>query len=151
MNNGKAKRVFDFSLLNRVFSFAAPYKRHFYVSIFLTVLLAALSPLRPYLIQLTVDKYISSQWMQMLITITIIQIGVLLVETCMRFFFTFMTNWLGQSVIKDLRVAVYRKVRVFNVTKDHLFCIKTFLFFMPAIRMGVVAFIGCSKCAGNGH
>lgn len=116
MNNGKAKRVFDFSLLNRVFSFAAPYKRHFYVSIFLTVLLAALSPLRPYLIQLTVDKYISSQWMQMLITITIIQIGLLLVETCMRFFFTFMTNWLGQSVIKDLRVAVYRKVTRLNLS-----------------------------------
>ncbi len=116
MNNGKAKRVFDFSLLNRVFSFAAPYKRHFYVSIFLTVLLAALSPLRPYLIQLTVDKYISSQWMQMLVTITIIQIGLLLVETCMRFFFTFMTNWLGQSVIKDLRVAVYRKVTRLNLS-----------------------------------
>lgn len=116
MNNGKAKRVFDFSLLNRVFSFAAPYKRHFYVSMFLTVLLAVLSPVRPYLIQLTVDKYISNQWMQMLVIVTILQIVMLLIETAVRFFFSYITNWLGQSVIKDLRVAVYRKVTRLNLS-----------------------------------
>lgn len=116
MNNGKAKRVFDFSLLNRVFSFAAPYKRYFYVSMFLTVLLALLSPVRPYLIQLTVDKYITNQWVQMLVIVTIIQVVMLLLETLVRFFFSYITNWLGQSVIKDLRVAVYRKVTRLNLS-----------------------------------
>ncbi|WP_346317448.1 ABC transporter ATP-binding protein [Chitinophaga sp. YIM B06452] len=116
MNNGKAKRVFDFSLLNRVFSFAAPYKRYFYVSMFLTVLLALLSPVRPYLIQLTVDKYITNQWVQMLVIVTIVQIVMLLLETVVRFFFSYITNWLGQSVIKDLRVAVYRKVTRLNLS-----------------------------------
>ncbi|RPD38768.1 ABC transporter ATP-binding protein [Chitinophaga barathri] len=116
MNNGKAKRVFDFSLLNRVFSFAAPYKRYFYVSMFLTVMLALLSPVRPYLIQLTVDKYITNQWTQMLVIVSIIQIVMLLIETAVRFFFSYITNWLGQSVIKDLRVAVYRKVTRLNLS-----------------------------------
>src|SRR5687768_9923783 len=116
MNNGKAKRVFDFSLLNRVFSFAAPYKRYFYISMFLTVLLALLSPVRPYLIQLTVDKYITNQWVQMLVIVTIIQVVMLLLETLVRFFFSYITNWLGQSVIKDLRVAVYRKVTRLNLS-----------------------------------
>ncbi|MBO9152463.1 ABC transporter ATP-binding protein [Chitinophaga sp. GCM10012297] len=116
MNNGKAKRVFDFSLLNRVFSFAAPYKRYFYISMFLTVLLALLSPVRPYLIQLTVDKYISNQWMQMLVIVTVIQVIMLVIETGVRFFFSYITNWLGQSVIKDLRVAVYRKVTRLNLS-----------------------------------
>lgn len=116
MDNVKAKKqVFDFSLLKRVFSFAAPYKRYFYLSMFLTVMLALLSPVRPYLIQLTVDKYITNQWAQMLMVITIIQIVMLLLETAVRFFFSFLTNWLGQSVIKDLRVAVYRKVTRLNL------------------------------------
>lgn len=116
MDNVKAKKqVFDFSLLKRVFSFAAPYKRYFYLSMFLTVMLALLSPVRPYLIQLTVDKYITNQLVQMLVIVTIIQVAMLLIETAVRFFFSFLTNWLGQSVIKDLRVAVYRKVTRLNL------------------------------------
>ncbi len=115
MNKDKSRRVFDFSLLKRVFSFAAPYRRYFYVSMFLTVLLALISPVRPWLIQQTVDKYITNQWTQMLVLITIVQIGLLLVETAVRFFFSYITNWLGQSVIKDLRVAVYRKVVRLNL------------------------------------
>lgn len=110
------KRVFDVSLLKRVFTFAAPYRRYLYLSMFLTVLLALISPVRPYLIQLTVDKYISSEWIRMLMIITIIQVLLLLAETGMRFFFSYMTNWLGQSVIKDLRVAVYRRVVSLNLS-----------------------------------
>ncbi|WP_298740855.1 ABC transporter ATP-binding protein [uncultured Chitinophaga sp.] len=116
MDNLTIKRVFDFSLLRRLFSFAAPYKRSFYLSMFLTVLLAVLSPLRPWLIQVTVDKYIANQWMRMLIIITIVQIGVLLLETLVRFFFGYLTNWLGQSVVKDLRVTVYKKIVRLNLS-----------------------------------
>ena len=72
--------------------------------------------MRPYLIQLTVDKYIAGQFMQMLITITIIQILLLLLETVMRFYFSYLTNWLGQSVVKDLRVTVYRKIIHLNLS-----------------------------------
>lgn len=116
MDNLTIKRVFDFSLLRRVFSFAAPYKGTFYLSMVLTVVLAVLSPLRPYLIQVTVDKYIASQWMRMLVIITIVQIGILLLETLVRFFFAYLTNWLGQSVVKDLRVTVYKKIVRLNLS-----------------------------------
>jgi len=81
----------------------------------LTVLLAVISPMRPYLIQLTVDKYIANQMMQMLIYISIIQIGLLLLETVFRFYFSYLTNWLGQSVVKDMRVAVYKKIVHLNL------------------------------------
>ena len=109
------KKVFDTGLLRRIFTFAVPYKRSFYLSMFLTVLLALISPMRPYLIQLTVDKYIAGQLMQMLIIVTIVQIVMLLVETVMRFYFSYLTNWLGQSVVKDLRVAVYKKIVHLNL------------------------------------
>lgn len=115
MDNLAVKKVFNFSLLRRIFSFAAPYKRSFYLSMFLTVVLAALSPARPYLIQLTVDKYIANQWVRMLIIVTLVQVVLLLLETLVRFFFSYLTNWLGQSVIKDLRVAVYKKVVRLNL------------------------------------
>lgn len=115
MDKVQKKKVFDVSLLRRVFSFAAPYRRYFYLSMFLTVMLALLSPVRPYLIQLSVDKYITNQWAQMLMIVTVIQIVMLLLETAVRFFFSYMTNWLGQSVIKDLRVAVYKKVIGLNL------------------------------------
>ena len=85
------------------------------MSMFLTVLLAVISPMRPYLIQLTVDKYISGQLMQMLIIITVVQVLLLLLETVMRFYFSYLTNWLGQSVVKDLRVTVYKKIVHLNL------------------------------------
>jgi len=116
MENLTIKRIFDFSLLRRLFSFAVPYKGSFYLSMALTIVLAVLSPLRPYLIQITVDKYITSQWMQMLVTITIIQVLLLILETVVRFFFSYLTNWLGQSVVKDLRVAVYKKIVHLNLS-----------------------------------
>ncbi|PUZ28016.1 antibiotic ABC transporter ATP-binding protein [Chitinophaga parva] len=115
MENIKVKKVFDFSLLRRLFTFAGPYRRSFYWSMVMTVLLALISPVRPYLIQLTVDKYIANNWIQALINISLIQVGMLLVETAMRFLFTYLTNWLGQSVVKDLRLAVYKKVSHLNL------------------------------------
>ncbi|ATL47077.1 antibiotic ABC transporter ATP-binding protein [Chitinophaga caeni] len=116
MENTAAKKVFNFSLLNRVFTFARPYRKSFILSMFLTVVLAVISPLRPYLIQLTVDKYIANAMVQMIVTITIVQIVLLLLETVVRFSFTYLTNWLGQSVIKDLRVTVFKKVIHLNLS-----------------------------------
>lgn len=115
MENLAVKKVLDLSLLRRIFSFAAPYKRSFYISMVLTVILAAISPLRPYLIQVTVDKYIANQLMQMLLLVTVVQVGLLILETIVRFFFSYLTNWLGQSVVKDLRVTVYKKIVHLNL------------------------------------
>lgn len=115
MENLAVKKVFDFSLLRRIFTFAAPYKRALYLSMVMTVIFAVISPLRPYLIQVTVDKYIANQLLQMLVTVTIVQIVLLAVETVVRFYFSYLTNWLGQSVVKDLRVAVYKKIVHLNL------------------------------------
>src|ERR1043165_4942803 len=124
MANGN-KKFFDFDLLKRVLRFAAPYKRRFWWSIALAVILAAFTPVRPILIQLTVDRYIAGDKnktyfngfsiTQMLVLITIIQILFLFLETTLRFYFTYITAWLGQNVVKDLRVKVYKKVLSLNL------------------------------------
>ena len=69
------------------------------------------------LIQLTVNKYITNEIAAMLINITLIQIGLILVETAMRFFFSFTTAVLGQSVVKDMRVATYKKIINLNLSQ----------------------------------
>ncbi|MBN8860506.1 MAG: ABC transporter ATP-binding protein [Sphingobacteriales bacterium] len=112
-----AKKLFDFTSLRRVFSYAAPYKRQMYTSVLLAIILAAMAPLRPWLIQLTVDKYIKGGFAQMVILITLIQIGLLLLETALRFSFSFLTSWLGQTVVKDMRTAVYKKIVHLNLSQ----------------------------------
>ncbi|HEY6502450.1 MAG TPA: ABC transporter ATP-binding protein [Chitinophagaceae bacterium] len=114
---GTKKTFFDFALLRRVFGYASPYKKKFYLSVALAIILAVITPVRPLLIQLTVDEYITHSIGYMIINITLIQIGLLLVETILRFLFSFMTNWLGQAVVKDMRVAVYKKILGLNLSQ----------------------------------
>ncbi|GAC1382777.1 MAG: ABC transporter ATP-binding protein [Ginsengibacter sp.] len=111
------KKIFDLSLLKKVFRFAAPYKSRFYGSILLSIVLAVISPLRPFLIQYTVNHFIKDKNQQWLLLITIIQIGMLLFETGLRFYFTYLTSWLGQSVVKDMRVTVYKKIIGLNLSQ----------------------------------
>src|SRR5687768_6806752 len=119
------KKIFDFSLLRRVFRYAKPYKRRFYISVILAIVLAAISPIRPWLIQLTVNDHIKEgqpladqlRLVEIVVTITIIQVGLLLLETVFRFYFTYITAWLGQTVVRDLRVFVYRKILRLNLSQ----------------------------------
>jgi len=123
----KKKKIFEFSLLGRVFRYAAPYKNRIYGSIALSILLAILAPLRPFLIQLTMNGYIrkgmapglslKERMEALIIWITILQVVLLLIETVARFYFSFITAWLGQTVVRDLRVDVYKKVLGLNLSQ----------------------------------
>ncbi len=81
----------------------------------LGILLAIITPLRPMLIQLTVDKYITNSMAKMVVYITLIQIGIIIIETLMRFVFSFTMAWLGQAVVKDMRVSVFKKILGLNL------------------------------------
>ena len=109
------KKVFDFSLLKRILAYASPYKQRYHASIVLAIVLAIMSPLRPWLINKTVNDYIQNSVAQMLIVITVIQIGIIILETVLRFFFSYFTAWLGQTVVKDLRIQVYQKIVGLNL------------------------------------
>ena len=111
------RKIFNFSLLQRVFHFAAPYKNKFYGSLVLSVVLAAIAPVRPFLIQVTINDGIKNNVNAFIIEITIIQVLLLLLETAGRFFFTFLTASLGQSVVKDLRVSTYNKILHLNLSQ----------------------------------
>jgi ATP-binding cassette subfamily B protein len=111
------KKIFDFALLKRVFSLARPYRKKVIWSLVLAILLAVLSPVRPYLIQITVNQYIRNGLLDWVVRITIIQAVFLVIETTFRFLFSFLTSWLGQTVVKDLRVKVFNKVIYLNLSQ----------------------------------
>ncbi|HEX6334957.1 MAG TPA: ABC transporter ATP-binding protein [Flavisolibacter sp.] len=109
------KRFFDVSLLRRVLQFTRPYRGKFIGSVVLAFVLAAFTPIRPYLIQKTVDDYITLKNLDWVIYITIIQIVFIFIETGLRFYFSYTTSWLGQTVIRDIRVKVFGKVLNLNL------------------------------------
>ncbi|MGB4843728.1 MAG: ABC transporter ATP-binding protein, partial [Ferruginibacter sp.] len=119
------KKIFNFSLLRRVFHFAAPYKNKFYGSLILAIVLAIIAPIRPFLIQLTINDGIKNDTTShfingaggFIIEITIFQIILLLFETGFRFLFTFSTASLGQSVVRDMRVSTYNKILHLNLSQ----------------------------------
>ncbi|MEI2708694.1 MAG: ABC transporter ATP-binding protein [Chitinophagaceae bacterium] len=128
MSEAAKKKVFNFSLLQRVFAFVGLYKKFFYISLLLAIVMAVFAPIRPLLIQLTINKAIgkaidSPSWLefflfskdisspaQFILWVTIFQIVFIIIETSIRFSFSFITAWLGQNVVKDMRVAVFKKV-----------------------------------------
>ena len=129
------KKVFDVSLLGRVFYFVKPYRSFFYMSLLLAIVMAVFAPVRPYLIQLTIDKATGKlihipHWLEavlfttdlsdatkFIIAVSIFQVIFLFIETTVRFLFTFITAWMGQSVVKDLRIAVYKKIIGLNLSQ----------------------------------
>ncbi|MFM9946718.1 MAG: ABC transporter ATP-binding protein [Saprospiraceae bacterium] len=106
----EASKKVNLSLLGRLFQLVAPYRFVFIVAAILTVTLAPLSILRPYLIQQMVDDYVFKGDPTGLTRIAIIVFALLLVETVFRYGFSYVTSWLGQSVIRDLRVRIFRHI-----------------------------------------
>jgi ATP-binding cassette, subfamily B, multidrug efflux pump len=115
-DNNIKKKKFDLNLLRRIFSFTTPYRKTLYLAMVLAVVLAFLSPLRPYLIKVSVDKYIGNNLLMGLVWISVFQFGVLLIESLLRFWFSYRANWLGQTVVNDMRNAVFNKVLHQNIS-----------------------------------
>lgn len=104
------QQIFDWQLLKRIMGLAAPFRKQFTIALSLAIVLALMAPIRPYLIQLTVDRDIMSLNLQGLVNMSIILIVVLLAETLLRYYFNFITGWLGQSVIKKLRTHIFSHI-----------------------------------------
>lgn len=109
------RQVFDFRLLGRIIRYASPYRRRLNSSIVLAIVLAVMAPIRPWLINTTVNDYIQQNVAEMVIRITIFQIALIILETVLRFFFSYYTAWLGQTVVRDLRVNVFKKILGLNL------------------------------------
>jgi len=103
-------KALDVKLLGRVLQYVKPYRRQFIWAALLTVLMAGLSPIRPFLIQITVDKYILNTDFNGLVRMSTLMLLLLVVQSAVQYFQTYLTNALGQSVILDLRTNVFNHI-----------------------------------------
>lgn len=110
------KNKIDFLLLGRVLALAKPYKLVFAAAAFLAVVLAPIAVYRPYLVKEMVDDYIFVNDIPGLTMMAMLFCGVLVLESILRYTFIFTTNWLGQTVIKDLRVRVFKHISSLKLT-----------------------------------
>lgn len=106
MNNNKI----DYLLLGRVLALAKPYKKVFLLAGVLTVVLAPLAILRPYIIKIMVDDYIFKFDIPGLTNMAMLLGVILMIDVALRYVFIYSTSWLGQSVIKDLRVRMFNHI-----------------------------------------
>jgi ATP-binding cassette subfamily B multidrug efflux pump len=110
------KNKIDFTLFSRVLELAKPYRSLFIFSGLLAIILAPLGVLSPYLIQQTVDKHILGLDGEGLLRMIMILAGVLILQSLLRYVFIYSTNLLGQSVIRDLRVRVFKHISSLKLT-----------------------------------
>ncbi len=110
MNNDKkdiAGKTYDVQLLQRILVYMKPYRSTFIWSVILTLAMAAAAPLMPVLIEYTIDNYVLKENSNGLIMMGVLMTALLLFQNGIRYFHTLLTNTLGQSVIRDLRVDVF--------------------------------------------
>jgi len=104
----KSGGIVDFKVLKRLFQYAKPFIKQFYLLVFLTVLLAALMPIRPLLVQQAIDKYVPLGDTGGLMTMMIILVAHLIILAVIQYWHTYLAGWVGQSIIKDIRIKLYR-------------------------------------------
>ncbi len=107
---GVTGKAFSFTLLRRVLAYVRPYRGIFFLSLSISFIFAFLSLVRPLLMRYTVDNYILLPDPPMLLNMTMLMLVVLIGEALVQFADTYLTNWIGQSIIRDLRVDVYRHI-----------------------------------------
>ena len=112
----KPNNSIDWQLLGRVLQLARPYRKLFVGSAILAVVLAPLSTLRPKLVQVMVDDYIFAYDIPGMTKVLLLLVGVLVLESGLRYVFIFSTNLLGQNVIRDLRVRVFDHISSLRLT-----------------------------------
>ena len=109
-------KIFDIKLFSKLLVFVKPYNNTFYGVMFTAILISLFSTLTPYLLKVVVDDYILVKNYEGMQSIILLMMLVLLFEVIFMYLFTYYANWLGQKVIKDLRVNVFQKIVRFKMS-----------------------------------
>ena len=115
MNKEKGK-IFDLKILSELMYFVKPYKGIYYFVIGAAILLSIFSTLSPYLLKVAVDDYIRPKDYYGMLLIISFMLAALILEVVFQFLFVYFANWLGQNVIHDLRVTLYKKIIGFKMS-----------------------------------
>ena len=106
----KSGNIIDWAVLKRLMKFVTPYKGSFYGLIVLTVLLGVLTPVRPILIQYTIDNDVAFGDYAGMINIMLLLMALLVLHSIAQYAHTYLSGWLGQQVIRDIRTKLYQHI-----------------------------------------
>jgi subfamily B ATP-binding cassette protein MsbA len=108
--------ILDIKLFTKLLVFVKPYNITFYGVLTSAILISLLSTLTPYLLKIVVDDYLLLKNYEGMRSIIMIMMVVLFLEVVFMYLFTYYANWLGQKVIKNLRVDVFQKILKFKMS-----------------------------------
>lgn len=106
----KTGNIVDFKVLQRLFGFAKPYMKQFYLLVFLTFFLAVLVPIRPLIVAQAIDVYVPKGDYSGLVTMLIILVLHLILSAVVQYAHTYLSGWVGQTIIKDIRIKLYNHI-----------------------------------------
>jgi ATP-binding cassette subfamily B protein len=95
-------------VLRQLYTYVKPYQKQFYFLVFLTLALAILAPTRPYLIQIAIDEHVAVGDATGLLRVIYILVGLMIVQAFAQWAHTYYSGWIGQVIIKDIRVRLYK-------------------------------------------
>jgi ATP-binding cassette, subfamily B, multidrug efflux pump len=101
---------FDYVVLKRLIKFISPYKKEFFALIFITLTSGILPSIIPLLIRETIKYPIANKDFEMMLSMLIIMLLVLFLQAIVQYVNTYLSGWVGQHVIKDIRVALYKHI-----------------------------------------
>jgi ATP-binding cassette subfamily B protein len=114
-NNKIGGNLFDLKILGRLFIFCKPFINMFYLLIFLTLLLSVLGPIRPYLTQIIIDDYVVLNDLEGLKGMIFLLFFLLIINAIVMCFHTYLSGWLGQNIIKNIRVKLFSHMQKFKL------------------------------------
>jgi ATP-binding cassette subfamily B protein len=106
-NTGK---TFDFQIIKRLYGFIQPYRFRFWFLVFLILCMAGISPVVPLLIRYTLDNYLGLTFQSDLLRMLGWMLGALFLQTGLQFSTSYLAGYLGQTVIRDIRIQLYEKI-----------------------------------------
>jgi len=112
----KQKKIFDITLFKRLLGYIKPYRLIFVLSLICVVGLAIFGAARPYVLKEAIDVNISPRLYDGFIAYILLMVGLLVLEVICQLLFIYFASWLGQSVVKDIRVKLFNHMLKFKMT-----------------------------------
>ncbi|MBC3844994.1 ABC transporter ATP-binding protein [Winogradskyella echinorum] len=110
------KKIFDVTLFKRLLQYIKPYRTVFVISLFCVIGLAVFGALRPYVLQQAIDTQIAEKKYDGFVIYIVLMLALLIVEVICQLLFIYYASWLGQSVVKDIRVKLFNHMLKFKMT-----------------------------------
>ena len=109
-------KAYDARLMRRMLHYLRPYAGWVALGIFLSIAVSGMEAVRPYFTKIAVDQNIAQHDMRGLLRTTLLFLGVLMVRGLLQYLNTYLTQWIGQRTIFDLRMEIFAHLQRLGLT-----------------------------------